>query len=123
MQMQCMEKPKYDDVFIMLGSFHIKMTFFKALRKLISDSECHVALTDTEVLATGSLNGFLSGKNFSRCKRLIELLSLAMEVLHFRGLENYENECELEDLFTHAGFEINPEEIQKNKMFIEATTA
>ena len=43
----------------MLGAFHIEMAFFKALGKLISESGGADMLTDTGVLAPGSLNGFL----------------------------------------------------------------
>ena len=41
-------------------------------------------LCDSEVLAAGSMRGFLSGKHFNRCKRLHPLLSTALQILHFR---------------------------------------
>ena len=84
MQMQATEKPKYDNVFIMPGVFHVDMAFFKALGKLIEDSGGPTMLIETDVLATGSLNGFLSGKHFNRCKRLHPILGLALEILHFQ---------------------------------------
>ena len=40
-------------------------------------------MVDSEVLVTGSLNGFLLGKHYNRCKRLHPLLSLAFQLLHF----------------------------------------
>ena len=42
-------------------------------------------LTDFGVLAPGSLNGFLSGKHFNRCKCLHPTFALAFEILHFRS--------------------------------------
>jgi len=40
-------------------------------------------LTNTDVLAPGSLSGFLTGKHFNRCKHLHPILGLAFEILHF----------------------------------------
>ena len=40
-------------------------------------------LTDTEVVAPGSLNGFMSGKHYNIRKRLHVLLAAAIQILHF----------------------------------------
>lgn len=40
-------------------------------------------LTETEVLASGSLKGFLIGKYFNICKRVYSILALALEIFHF----------------------------------------
>ncbi|KAK7081211.1 hypothetical protein SK128_006131 [Halocaridina rubra] len=57
--------------------------------------------TETGVLAPGSLNGFLTGKYFNRCKRLHPLLALAFERLHFRAfLETYDSREELHTLIS-----------------------
>ena len=96
MQVQATEKPKYDNVFIMPGVFHVEMAFFKALGKLIEDSGGPTMLIETDVLATGSLNGFLSGKHFNRCKRLHPILGLALEILHFQVfIDSYDENDEL----------------------------
>ena len=39
-------------------------------------------LNESLVLVAGSTNGFIEGKNYNRCKRIHELLSLAFEILH-----------------------------------------
>ena len=39
----------------------------------------------SDVLASGSVRGFLAGKHFNRCKRLHPLFATALEILHFRG--------------------------------------
>ena len=80
----------------------MEMSFFKALGKYIEYSGGPSMLTETNVLAPGSLNGFLTGKVFNRCKRLHPLLALAFEMLHFlKFLEAYTNRDELSDLFGH----------------------
>ena len=103
MQIQVTEQPQYNDVFIMLGAFHIEMAFFKAIGKLITASGGPDMLTETDVLALGSLNGFLSGKNFNRCKRIHPILALAFEVLHFHAfLKTDEQTDQLERLIQKA---------------------
>ena len=104
MQIQATEKPKYDNVFIMPGVFHVEMAFFKALGKLIEDSGGPAMLTESDVVATGSLNGFLSGKHFNRCKRLHPILGLALEVLHFQAfIESYDKKDELTVIIEKLG--------------------
>ena len=103
MQMQASEKPKFDDIFIMPGAFHIEMVIFKAIGKIISDSNGPDVLTDSQVLAPVSLNGFLTGKHFNRCKRLHPILALAFEILHFKSfLATYERKDELAELISSA---------------------
>ena len=85
LQIQAQDSPKYDNVFVCFGPFHIQMAFFASLGYLITESGGPQIQTDSEVLACGSLNGFLSGKHFNRCKRLHPLLSTALRILHFRS--------------------------------------
>lgn len=51
----------------------------------IDGSGGDIILTDSEVLAAGSLNGFLNGKHYNRCKRLHTMLALAFHALHFEA--------------------------------------
>ncbi|XP_045036882.1 uncharacterized protein LOC116935578 [Daphnia magna] len=48
---QSMEKPKFNNLFIQLGSFHIFLSFFKAVGKFIAESGAPYALTESGVLA------------------------------------------------------------------------
>lgn len=121
MQIQATERPKFDDVFIMLGTFHIEMAFFKALGKIISDSGGPAILTNSEVLAPGSLNGFLTGKHFNRCKRLHPILALALEILHFTSfLGEYDEKEALENIIIGTQ---NHGEALESREFITAAEA
>ena len=61
------------------------MAFFSALGKLINESGAPHFLNELEILKPGSLNGFIKGKSYNRCKRIHEYLSLAMESLHLES--------------------------------------
>ena len=86
MQIQREESPEFDEIFVALGSFHIEMAFFSACGKVISESGAPHFLNECEVLKKGSLNGFIKGKHYNRCKRFHEYLSLSMECLNFQSL-------------------------------------
>lgn len=81
---QAQEKPEFDNLFIQLGSFHIELSFFKAVGKFIAESGGPFILTETGILASGSLRGFITGKHYNRCKRIHPLFSAALETLHFK---------------------------------------
>ena len=66
LQIQAEEKPRYDDVFVCFGAFHIFLAFFGSLGHIIDSSGGPHLLTETEVLAPGSLNGFILGKHYNR---------------------------------------------------------
>lgn len=83
MRIQREEAPMYKDIFIHLGEFHVEMAYFKAIGKLIDNCGISNILIDCGLIANGSINGFISGKFFSRCKYLHQLLSLVFEMLHF----------------------------------------
>lgn len=84
MQIQQTDSPAYDNVFICFGPFHVMLAFFGSLGYILDGSGGPHILVEAEVLAPGSLNGFLHGKHFNRCKRLHPLLCAAMRILHFR---------------------------------------
>ena len=61
--------------------FHIELAYFNAIGKYINESGGPFILTESGVLAPGSLNGFIKGKQYNRCKRLHTLLVAALEIL------------------------------------------
>ncbi|CAG4981938.1 unnamed protein product [Colias eurytheme] len=83
MQIQQKEQPKFDNIFINLGAFHMQMAFFKAIGKYIDSSGLVEILVQAEVLASGSMNSFLDSKHFNRCKRIHPLTAAALEIIHF----------------------------------------
>ena len=85
LQIQAEESPKFDNIFVTLGSFHIELAFFNACGKILSESGALHILNESLILAAGSTNGFIKGKNYNRCKRIHELLSLAFEILRFQS--------------------------------------
>ena len=66
MQIQQAESPKFDNIFICFGPFHTELAYFGVLGYLLDGSGGPQLLTETEVLAPGSLNGFLLGKHYNR---------------------------------------------------------
>lgn len=92
MQIQSIEKPSFDNVFIHLGSFHIMQAYLKAIGKFIADCGLMNVAVESGVIANGSVDSFISGKHFNRCKRLHPLMALGLEILNFRHfLDNEKN--------------------------------
>ena len=85
MKIQFEERPFYDSLFIALGPFHIEMAFFSAIGKLVEESGGPHILNECDILAKGSIRSFNKGKNYKRCKRMHEILPLALQVLHFQS--------------------------------------
>lgn len=96
LQLQCTEKPRFDNLFIHVGTFHVMMAYFKAIGKFIDNSGIQNIMINSDLLASGSLNGFIEGKHFNRCKRLHPIISVAIQILHFERFSNDEN-IELND--------------------------
>ncbi|CAH0721911.1 unnamed protein product, partial [Brenthis ino] len=91
LQIQATEKPTFDNLFIHLGPFHIMMAYFKVIGKFIIDSGLPNVMVQSNLLAMGSLNGFLEGKHFNRCKRFHPLVAIGLEVLHFKSFLEIKN--------------------------------
>ena len=96
---QNQESPRFDNIFICFGSFHIELAYFGALGYYLQGSGIEHILSESGVLASGSVVGFLRGKHFNRCKRIHILLSLALEICLFQKfMENYSNSALLKEL-------------------------
>ena len=63
----------------MLGNFHIELAFYGAIGTLIKESGIEFILTEANVLAEGSMMGFIEGKFYNRCTCIHELLSNLLE--------------------------------------------
>ena len=63
----------------MLGNFHIELAFFGAVGKFINESGIEYILTEAELLAEGSLVGFMKGKFYDKCMRIHDIVANVME--------------------------------------------
>ena len=84
LRLQSQLKPKFDNIFIHLGPFHIYMAFFKAIGRFIDGSGLINIPVDCEFLASGSVDGFLAGKSYNRNKKLHPMMSLSLQILHIK---------------------------------------
>ena len=55
---------------IMLGNFHIELAFYGAVGTLINKSGIEFIFTEADILAEGSMAGFIKGKFYNRCTRI-----------------------------------------------------
>ena len=98
-QIQATEAPAFDAIFINLGAFHIELAYFNAIGKYIAESGGPYILMESGVLVSGSLNGFIKGKHYNRCKRLHMLLVAALQILRMQEFlhnrEDGNNEVEV----------------------------
>ena len=60
------------------------MYYFTSLGRIIEGSGGLYVLTEMEAVAPGSLNNFLKGKMYNRCRRVNILLSSALHTFHFQ---------------------------------------
>lgn len=68
LRIQNTEKLIFDNLFIHLGSFHIMMANVHAIGTFIDECGLTEVMVDSELLASGSVRGFVGGKHFNRCK-------------------------------------------------------
>ena len=73
-------------------------------------------LNEAHIVEKGSMNSFLSGKNYERSKRAHFLLALAFEILHFQSFlssqdENYDQL--LNDISFDSDYNSLPENIKQ----------
>lgn len=72
---------KYKEIFVHVGFFHVEMAFFHALGKLIEDSGFNKIMVESDLLASGSVGGFILGKHYNRCKRLHPVMFTSLHKL------------------------------------------
>lgn len=69
---QALESLLFDKLLIMMGNFHIELAFYGATITIIRKSGLEFIQIEAEVLAEGSMMGFIKGKFYSRCTRIHE---------------------------------------------------
>ena len=63
---------------ICLGAFHTAMSFLGCIGKRFRDAGLQDILSELQVVATGSMNGVISGKHYNRAVRSSKLMSDAL---------------------------------------------
>ena len=76
---QTLDAPRFDKLLIMLGNFHLELTFYGVIGTFINESGAEYLLTKSGILAEGSLMSFIRGKYYNRCVRIHDILALVME--------------------------------------------
>lgn len=94
-RIQAENSPTFDRLFIRIGSFHVELSFYKAVGKYIEGSGIPVLFQQSGLVAEGSLNGILTGKNYNRCKRVHDIAHVGFKILHFKEFLKRHNSTEL----------------------------
>ena len=121
MEVQIEEAPTFDNIFVTLGSFHIKMAFFSVIGKYISESGGPHLLTESGIIENGSLTSFLLGKSYKRSEGNNQLLALAMEIQHFNSFKLFLQEDDLERFISLEDDLPNVIDSDKKKFMAEHT--
>lgn len=66
LEIQSTEQPLFNNLFIMIGSFHYELAFFKLIGKYLDCSGGPYILQESGVLSQGSMDSFLTGKHYNR---------------------------------------------------------
>ena len=87
-QLQDTMQPKYDNVFVCFGVFHVMFRYLSAVGYLMGSGAVHV-LMESGALTKGSLNAFPSGKHYNQTRKIHTLLATAMQIQHLDSFCNY----------------------------------
>ena len=63
----------------MFGNFHLELAFYGTIGTFINESGAEYLLTESGMLAEGSLIGFIRGKYYNPCVRIHDINDLVME--------------------------------------------
>ena len=100
LKMQPQEQTTYDHMFVSLEAILLDFDRFRAFGAYIAECRGLYALNKYFVIAKGSTKSFQTGKSYKWCRKLHELLALAMEVLYLKIFIN-------EKLFFSVDFTID----------------
>ena len=92
------EPAKFKNCVLMMGMFHMVMTYMHILSKRFSGAGLKDALIQSGVVAEGSVDAALRGKSYNRGVRLYKLFYEALQHLLIKKLDNCIG-CHREELF------------------------
>ena len=76
---QTLDASRFDKLLIMVGNFHLELAFYGVIGTFLNESGAEYLLTESGILAEGSLMSFIRGKYYNRCVRIRDILALVME--------------------------------------------
>ena len=82
------EPEKFKCCVLMMGIFHLLMVYMSILNKRFGDAGLRDALVQSSVIAEGSVDAALSGKNYKRGVRLYKIFYEALNRLVLFQLDN-----------------------------------
>lgn len=91
------------------------LALFKAIGKFIDDCGIMNIAVESEIIANGSVDGFLKAKHFNRCKRLHPFMALGLEILCFQSFLEKENIVLDEDIHNNLSTFIDGNESFVNR--------
>ena len=77
----CKNSELYDDHIVMIGSFHLICAYLKMIGKKMNESGLADVLLEEAVISVGSMNGVMSGKNYSRAINCHKVMGKSLERL------------------------------------------
>ena len=76
---QTLDAPRFDKLLIMLGNFHLELAFYGVIGTFMNERGVEYLVTESGILAEGSLMSFIRGKYYNRCVRIHDIFALVME--------------------------------------------
>ena len=74
-----------ESVLHMSGAFHCTLAYFNGMCYILDCLGATDITVGNEILALGSLNVYIIGNHYDRCKRLHIMLANAMSILHYQS--------------------------------------
>lgn len=82
---------------IRLGEFHTAMSYLAIIGKCFQDSGLQDILIASETVATGSINGVLSGHHYNRSIRAYKLMFESLQILRWNAFLSTLSQDERQD--------------------------
>ena len=89
---------EFKDLSCRLGSFHTIPVLISAIFKRFGDAGLVDIITESNIIASGSLNGIINGHHYNRAVRTLKLIYEAMSRLQWKQFGEYLKGCENLDL-------------------------
>ncbi len=95
----------FDNIFLRLGPFHMKMNFMSIIGKRYGSAGLRDLFIESDILAEGSVDAVLSAKHYNRGLRVFKLALEIFFRLHWDGFKKWlveEKKTSVDDILTLA---------------------